>query len=86
MYKYELVKLLENGRRQVTLLDGDIVRINLSSELGFSRSHRDLNIQINNYGSENIDYITDKVFKKLLQKPISAITKLIELKQQLLCI
>ena len=40
-----LVKLLEHGRRHVTLLDGDIVRINLSSELGFSREHRDLNIQ-----------------------------------------
>ena len=38
------------------------------------------NIQINNYGSENIDYITDKVFKKLLLKPMSAITRLIELK------
>ena len=38
------------------------------------------NIQINNYGSENIDYITDKVFKKLLTKPMSAITRLIELK------
>ena len=40
-----LVKLLEHGRRRVTLLDGDIVRTNLSSELGFSREHRDLNIQ-----------------------------------------
>ena len=40
-----LVKLLEHGRRRVTLLDGDIVRVNLSSELGFSRRHRDLNIQ-----------------------------------------
>ena len=40
-----LVKLLENGHRRVTLLDGDIVRINLSSELGFSKEHRDLNIQ-----------------------------------------
>ena len=39
-----LVKLLEHGRRRVTLLDGDIVRINLSSELGFTREHRDLNI------------------------------------------
>jgi len=29
----------------VTLLDGDIVRKNLSSELGFSKEHRDLNIQ-----------------------------------------
>ncbi|MBT8395561.1 MAG: adenylyl-sulfate kinase, partial [Gemmatimonadetes bacterium] len=37
-------KLLEAGGRSVTLLDGDIVRRNLSSELGFSREHRDLNI------------------------------------------
>jgi sulfate adenylyltransferase len=39
-----LVKLLELGTRRVTLLDGDIVRKNLSSELGFSREHRDINI------------------------------------------
>jgi sulfate adenylyltransferase len=36
------VKLLEMGGRPVTLLDGDIVRKLLSSELGFSREHRDL--------------------------------------------
>ena len=36
--------LLEYGGRPVTLLDGDIVRKNLSSELTFSREHRDLNI------------------------------------------
>lgn len=40
-----LVKLLEMGGRPVTLLDGDIVRKNLSSELGFSKEHRDLNIK-----------------------------------------
>lgn len=40
-----LIKLLANGTRPVTLLDGDIVRKNLSSELGFSKEHRDLNIQ-----------------------------------------
>ena len=39
-----LVKLLERGGRPVTVLDGDIVRKNLSSELGFSREHRNLNI------------------------------------------
>lgn len=39
-----LVKLLENGQRRVTLLDGDVVRKNLSSELGFSKEHRDLNV------------------------------------------
>ena len=38
------VKLLEHGDRSVTLLDGDIVRKNLSSELGFSKEHRNLNI------------------------------------------
>ena len=41
-----LVAMLhEHGDRKVTLLDGDIVRKNLSSELGFSREHRDLNVR-----------------------------------------
>ncbi len=40
-----LDKLLEAGGRPVTMLDGDVVRKNLSSELGFSREHRDLNIR-----------------------------------------
>jgi sulfate adenylyltransferase len=40
-----LVKFLEIGGRPVTLLDGDIVRKHLSSELGFSREHRDINIR-----------------------------------------
>ncbi|HLW17694.1 MAG TPA: bifunctional sulfate adenylyltransferase/adenylylsulfate kinase, partial [Actinomycetota bacterium] len=38
-------KLLEIGGRPVTLLDGDIVRKHLSSELGFSHEHRDINIR-----------------------------------------
>ena len=40
-----MAKLMEIGTRPVTLLDGDIVRKNLSSELGFSKEHRDLNIR-----------------------------------------
>jgi sulfate adenylyltransferase len=40
-----LVKLLEMGSRPVTLLDGDLVRKHLSSELGFSKEHRDINIR-----------------------------------------
>jgi sulfate adenylyltransferase len=39
------VKFLEMGGRPVTLLDGDIVRKHLSSELGFSKEHRDINIR-----------------------------------------
>lgn len=38
-------KLIEHGTRPVTLLDGDVVRMNLSSELGFSKPHRDLNVR-----------------------------------------
>ena len=40
-----LVKLLELGGRSVTLLDGDLVRNHLSSDLGFSKRHRSLNVQ-----------------------------------------
>ena len=51
-----LVKLLENGTRRVTLLDGDLVRKNLSSELGFSKEHRDLNIR-------RIGYVASEITK-----------------------
>ena len=42
--KVLMVKFLEMRDRPVTLLDGDIVRRNLSSELTFSKEHRNLNI------------------------------------------
>jgi sulfate adenylyltransferase len=51
-----MVKLMEMGGRPVTLLDGDIVRKNLSSELGFSKEHRDLNIQ-------RIGYVASEITK-----------------------
>src|SRR5438094_3656069 len=40
-----MTKFLETGGRPVTLLDGDLVRKHLSSELGFSKEHRDINIR-----------------------------------------
>ena len=51
-----LVKLMEMGGRPVTLLDGDIVRKNLSSELGFSKEHRNLNIR-------RIGYVASEITK-----------------------
>ncbi|MGH9396903.1 MAG: bifunctional sulfate adenylyltransferase/adenylylsulfate kinase [Terriglobia bacterium] len=39
------VKFLEIGGRPVTLLDGDIARARLSSELDFSKEHRDIHIR-----------------------------------------
>lgn len=41
----ELVAGLERDGRPVTVLDGDVVRTHLSSELGFDKEHRDLNIR-----------------------------------------
>jgi sulfate adenylyltransferase len=51
-----MVKLMELGKRSVSLLDGDIVRQNLSSELGFSKEHRDLNVK-------RIGYVASEISK-----------------------
>jgi sulfate adenylyltransferase len=51
-----MVKLMEMGGRPVTLLDGDVVRKHLSSELGFSKEHRDLNIK-------RIGYVASEITK-----------------------
>ena len=42
--KLLLTRFMEIRDRPVTLLDGDIVRKNLSSELSFSHEHRNLNV------------------------------------------
>lgn len=39
------LKLMEIQNRSLTLLDGDIIRKHLSSELGFSKEHRSLNVR-----------------------------------------
>jgi sulfate adenylyltransferase len=51
-----MVKLMEIGGRPVTLLDGDVVRKHLSSELGFSKEHRDINIR-------RIGYVASEITK-----------------------
>ena len=44
--KLVYARFIEQGSgRPVSLLDGDVVRNNLSSELGFSKEHRDLNVK-----------------------------------------
>jgi sulfate adenylyltransferase len=51
-----MVKLMEMGGRPTTLLDGDVVRKHLSSELGFSKEHRDINIM-------RIGYVASEITK-----------------------
>ena len=78
-----LVKLLEDGRRPVTLLDGDIVRTHLSSELGFSKEHRSLNIRRIGFVASEITknggiaicapiapYLTDRRFNRDMIAPL----------------
>lgn len=51
-----IIRLMAMSGRPVTLLDGDLVRKHLSSELGFSKAHRDLNIQ-------RIGYVASEITK-----------------------
>lgn len=49
-------KFIEEGGRSVTLLDGDVVRNNLSSELGFSKNDRNINVR-------RIGYVASEITK-----------------------
>jgi len=51
-----IAKLKCHGKRHVSLIDGDVVRRILASELGFSKADRDLNIQ-------RIGYVAAEVTK-----------------------
>jgi sulfate adenylyltransferase len=51
-----MTKFMEMGGRPVTILDGDLVRKHLSSELGFSKEHRDINIR-------RIGYVASEITK-----------------------
>lgn len=68
----ELLNQVEQLIKKVTNLENSNFKNNYVNSFN--------KIQVNNYGCENIDYISDKVFKKLLNTPMSAIPKLIELK------
>ncbi len=65
----QLIKQLESANNKPNINRGTI-----------NNANNQCNIIINNFGEEQIKYISDKTFKKLLSTPISAIPKLIELK------
>jgi len=54
--KLVYAKFIEQGGRPATLLDGDVVRSNLSSELTFSKEHRDINVK-------RIGYVASEITK-----------------------
>jgi sulfate adenylyltransferase len=76
------VKLMELQDRSVTILDGDIIRTHLSSELGFSKEHRSLNVRRVSYVASEITknrgiaicamiapYIQDRKYSRELISP-----------------
>ena len=71
-----LARFLEMGGRPVTLLDGDIVRHNLSSELGFSKEHRDINVR-------RIGFVAGEITKNRGIAICAPIAPYIETRQQI---
>ena len=70
-----LVAELEAEGAPVTVLDGDVVRTHLSSELGFSRADRDLNIR-------RIGWVAGEVVKHGGTVVIAAIAPFEEAREQ----
>ncbi|BBD09012.1 adenylyl-sulfate kinase [Desulfovibrio ferrophilus] len=68
---------LEIRRRMLKaeLLDGDLIRTNFSSELGFSREHRDLNVR-------RIGFISHLLNKNGVNSVVAAIAPFEEARQQ----
>ena len=56
MCNYILPKIRELTRKNVTILDGDMVRLNLSKELGFSKEDRSTNVR-------RIGYVASEIVK-----------------------
>jgi len=50
------VKLMELQERPITILDGDVIRTHLSSELGFSKEHRSINVR-------RVGYVASEIIK-----------------------
>jgi sulfate adenylyltransferase len=48
------IKLMELQERPITILDGDVIRTHLSSELGFSKEHRSINVKRVGYVASEI--------------------------------
>ena len=78
---------LEELQSQIDILEEKLVKTNYYQQnnvgdnniINSNNTLNQHNIVINNYGSENIDYITDKIVQKMIQQgPYSSIPKLLK--------
>jgi len=75
-----LINKVEEMLNKMSIMEEELRIIKEQPNINNNFNKIEANIQINNFGNENFDYINDKVFKNLLSTPLSAIPKLIELK------
>ncbi len=74
-------KIIQDNKEKNNIINKLIVELSKNSKtVNNTNSHnKTLNIIINNYGEENIDYINEQTIKKLIDKPGCAIQKLLKL-------
>ena len=75
--KWNFNKVIRKRYRPVTLLDGDLVRTHLSSELGFSKKDRSINVQRIGFVASEMSKMEVLLFVPLLHHifPIEMRTK-----------
>lgn len=73
-------KMIQDNEDKNQIINKLIIELSNNTKTVHNNSHnKTVNIIINNYGEENTDYITEKTIKKLINKPGSAIQKLLKL-------
>ena len=73
-------KMIQDNEDKNQIISKLIIELSNNTKTVNNNSHnKTVNIIINNYGEENTDYITEKTIKKLINKPGSAIQKLLKL-------
>ena len=75
-----LIGKVEEMLNKMNMMEEELKKIKNKPNISNNFNKIETNIQINNFGNENFDYINEKMFIKLLSTPLSAIPKLIELK------
>ena len=69
----------EDHRRQLELLLDKVGTTNITNtNCGNTQTNNQTNVQLNNFGSENLDMLTDKYMRKMIIYPYSAIPKMIK--------
>ena len=69
----------EDHRKQLEMLLDKVGTTNITNtNCGNTQTNNQTNVQLNNFGSENLDMLTDKYMRRMIIYPYSAIPKMIK--------